>query len=82
MGTICTPSHPNIFMGHFEKEFIYPFMKTFSLMRFRFIDNIFFKWTGSKVDVERFLNELNKKHRKIENIQRKYKISKERISFL
>ena len=29
MGTICAPSYANIFMDHFERKFIYPFIKTF-----------------------------------------------------
>ena len=54
-------------------------MKTFSLIYLRFIDNIFFKWTGSKADLENFLNKLNAKHL---SIKFEYEISKERISFL
>ena len=42
MGAICAPSYANIFMDHFERKFIYPFIKTFSLIYFRFIDAIFF----------------------------------------
>ena len=45
----------------------------------RFIDDIFFIWTGSKTDLENFLNELNTKH---PSIKFEYEISKERISFL
>ena len=62
MGTICAPSYANIFMDHFERKFIYPFIKTFLLIYLRFIDDIFFIWTGSKAGLEKFLNELNKKH--------------------
>ena len=79
MGTICAPSYANIFMDHFERKFIYPFIKTFSLIYFRFIDAIFFIWTGSKTDLDKFLNELNAKH---PSIKFEYEISKERISFL
>ena len=79
MGTICAPSYGNIFMDHFERKFIYPFIKTFSLIYLRFIDDIFFIWTGSKTDLENFLNELNTKH---PSIKFEYEISKERISFL
>ena len=42
MGTICAPSYANIFMDHFERKFIYPFIKTFSLIYLRFIDDILF----------------------------------------
>ena len=79
MGAICIPSYVNIFMDHFERKFIYPFIKAFSLMYLRFIDDIFFIWTGSKIDLEKFLNELNSKH---SSIKFEYEILKERISFL
>ena len=79
MGTICGPSYANIFMDHFERKFIYPFIKTFLLIYLKFIDNIFFIWTGSKTDLEKFLNKLNTKQ---PSIKYEYEISKERISFL
>ena len=79
MGTICGPSYASIFMDHFERKFIYPFIQTFSLVYLRFIDHIFFIWTGSKTDLENFLNELNAKH---PSIKLEYEILKERISFL
>ena len=41
---------------------MYPFIKTFSLIYLRFIENIFFIWTGSKTDLRKFLKELNKRH--------------------
>ena len=44
-----------------------------------FIDDIFFKWTGSRTDLKNFLNKLNAKHA---SIKFGYEISKERISFL
>ena len=52
---------------------------TFSFIYLRFIDDIFFMLTGSKTDLERFLNELNTKHPSVEF---EYEILKERISFL
>ena len=79
MGTICASSCANILMDHFERKLIYLFLKKFSLKYLRFIDDIFFIWTGSKTDLERFLNELNAKH---PSIKFEYEISKERISFL
>ena len=74
MGTISAPSYANIFMDHFERKFIYPFIKTFSLIYLRFIDNMFFIWTGSKTDLEKLLNKLNAKH---PSIKFEYEISKE-----
>ena len=79
MGTICAPSHANIFMDHFERKFIHSFIKTFSLIYLRFIDDIFFIWTGSKTDLEKVLNELNIIH---PSIKFEYEISKDRILFL
>ena len=79
MGTICAPSYANIFMDHLERKFIYPFIKTFFLICLRFIDDIFFIWTGSKTDLEKFLNALNTKH---PSIKFEYEISREIISFL
>ena len=40
MGTICASSYANIFMDHFEKK-LYAFIKGFSLIYHRIIDNIF-----------------------------------------
>ena len=60
VGTICAPSYDNRFVGHFERKLIYPFMKGFSLIYLRIIDDIFFVWTGNQQDLIKFLNELNK----------------------
>ena len=66
-------------MDHFEKKLIYPYIKGFSLIYLRFIDNIFFKWTDNNKDLMKFLNELNTKH---ESIKFEYQISKTSITFL
>ena len=79
MGTICAPSYTNVFMDHFERKFMYPFIKIFSLIYLKFIDDVFFIWTGSKTDLQNFLNELNTKY---PLIKFEYEISKEKISFL
>ena len=57
-------------MDHFKRKFIYPFIKTSSLIYLRFIDDIFFIWAGSKRDLEKFLNELNAKQ---SNLNMKYR---------
>ena len=75
---MCAPSYANIFMNHFERKFMYSFIKTFSCSYLRFIDDKFFTWTGSKTDLENFLNGFNTKH---PSVKVKYKISKQRISF-
>ena len=72
MGTICAPEYANIFMDHFERKYIYPFLEGLSLSYLRFIDNIFFIWTGSKDQLITFLNDLNTKHN---SIKFEYKIS-------
>ena len=79
MGTICALSYANIFMDHFEKKLIYPFIKGFSLIYPRFIDGIFFTWNGNKKNIIKFLNELDTKH---ESIKFEYQISKTSITFL
>ena len=65
MGTICAISCANIFMDHFGKKLIYPYIKGFSLIYLRFADDMFFIWTGNKKDLMKFLNELNTKHESI-----------------
>ena len=79
MGTICAPSYANIFMSHFEKNVIYPFIKGFSLIYLKFIDDIFFIWTGNEKDLMKFLNERNTKH---DSIKFEYQISKTSIKFI
>ena len=70
---ICALSYANIFVNHFERKLMYSFIKTFSCSYLRFIEDIFFIWTGSKTDLENFLNEFNTKH---PSIKVEYKISK------
>ena len=48
MGINCAPSCANIFMDHFERRYISPFLQGLSLIYLRFVDDIFFIWTGSK----------------------------------
>ena len=69
MRTICVPSYANIFMDHFEKKLIYVFIQCFSLIYLRFIDNIFFIWSGNKKDLH-------------ESIKLEYQISKTSVIFL
>ena len=40
VGTICTPNHVNIFMGKFERNYMYPGLQTFSGFYCQFIDDI------------------------------------------
>ena len=73
MGTICASSYTNIFMDHFERNYISPFLQGLSLIYLRFIDYMLFIWTGSKEQ------QVNTKH---DSIKFEYKISKTIISFL
>ena len=43
-----------------EEIYIYPFLQGLSLFYLRFIDDIFFKWTGAKEQLTSFLNNLKK----------------------
>lgn len=58
--TICTPSYCNIFVGHSERKHMYPFIKSFSSVYLRFVDEIF-SWSGNKKNGIKFLNEFNAK---------------------
>ena len=69
----------NIFMDHFERKYIYPFLERLSLSYLRFIGNMFFIWTGSKDQLITFSNDLNTKHNSIKS---EYKISQSSIPFL
>ena len=97
MGTICAPFYPNIFMDHFEKKYRYPFLQGLSIICYfinlRFIDDVFFIWTGTKEQHTICLNNLNKKHNSINfeykisqtrhnSINFEYKISQTSITYL
>ena len=75
----CTLAYANIFMNHFERKYLYPFLEGLSLSYLRFIGNIFFIWTGSKGHLIAFLNDLNIKHN---SIKFEYKISQSSMPFL
>ena len=65
MGTICAPSYANIFMANFEAKHIYSYIKEMSLLYFRYIDDTFMIWKGTKVELITFIKELNEKHKTI-----------------
>ena len=66
-------------MDHFGRKYIYLFLDSFSLSYVRFIDNIFFIWTGSKDQLITFLNDLDAK---LNSIKLEYKILQSSIPFL
>ena len=53
MGTKCMPSYANIFMGWFEKNFIFPLLTNLSNFYLRFID-IFLIWNSTKAEFDNF----------------------------
>ena len=79
METTVAPSYTNISMDHIERKLIYPFIKMFSLICLRFIEETYFTWTSNKKDLMKFFNEFNTKH---ESIKFEYQISKTNIGFL
>ena len=48
MGTKFTPTYANIFMGIFEETHIYTLTKQNVQLYLKYIDDIFFIWTGSE----------------------------------
>ena len=79
MGTICAPNYANIFMGTFEKTYIYPYINQFSNFYCRFIDDIFFIWNGSVIQLQEFIKKLNNRH---PTIKFNFKFSKTSTEFL
>ena len=79
MCRICTPLSAIIFMDHFEKKYICPFLQGISLIYLWFIGDIFFIWTGSKEQLTNCLNDFNKKHNPIKFED---KISQTSITFI
>ena len=75
----CAPAYANIFKNHFEREYLYPFLEGLLPSYLRFIEDIFFIWTGSKGHLITFLNYLNTKHN---SIKFEYKISQSSMPFL
>ena len=79
MGSKCSPSYANLFMGDFEEKFIYPKIKNKSACYYRFIDDIFMIWTGTKEELLRFFQDINLQH---QSIKFDYSYSTSEISFL
>ena len=79
METTVAPSYTNISMDHIERKLIYPFIKMFSLICLRLIEETYFTRTSNKKDLMKFFNEFNTKH---ESIKFEYQISKTNIGFL
>ena len=79
MGTVCAPSYATIYMGEFEETFIYPEIKDYCKFYARYMDDIFFIYTGGEEKLHDFLTNLNTKHISIKFDHEK---SQQRLSFL
>ena len=66
-------------MDNFERKYIYPLTEEKSLICFRYSDDIFLIWTGTKNELDQFFKDLNEKH---PSIKFDYKASKNCIVFL
>ena len=62
MGTIVVQNYGNIFMGKFEKAYIYLYINLFSNFYCRFIDDIFYIWNGTVTQLQELIKELNDRH--------------------
>ena len=65
MGTVAAPSYANIFMGDFEETYIYPQITNDCLYYARYIDDIFFIYTGGQAKLDTFITHLNTVHNSI-----------------
>ena len=79
MGTICALNYANIFKGKFEKTCIYPYKNSFSNFYCQFIDDIFFLWNETVVQLQEFISKLSNCH---PAIKFNFKYSKTSIKFL
>ena len=62
MGSICSPSYANIFMGYFEREYLYPLIRGKCMFYTRYIDDIFLIWKGTEAQLTEFLKMINSLH--------------------
>ncbi len=78
MGTIMAPSYAIIFMHVFEKQFLETYHLTPPVW-WRYIDDIFFLWPYTELELNNFISTLNNTHPTIKFTSEH---SKERITFL
>ena len=62
MGTRMAPSYANLFMDRFERSFLAQ-EPILPLVWKRYIDDILCIWTGTRSELDSFLDRLNKAHR-------------------
>ena len=65
MGSICSPSYANIFMGFFESKYIYPIIRGKCKLYTRYIDDIFLIWHGTEKELTEFFKKINNFHHTI-----------------
>ena len=59
MGTPMAPNYANLFMDNFEQNLLHDYSQKTGLsplVWFRFIDDIFFIWTGNKDSLDHFIS--------------------------
>ena len=59
MGTKCEVIYANLFISHFEENYIYNLINNKCSFYKRFIDDIFILWKGSLDDLKTFVGQLN-----------------------
>jgi hypothetical protein len=79
MGTKCAVIYANLFMSHFEENYIYNLMNNKTYFYKRFIDDIFLLWNGTLDELKTCLKKLNELH---PTIKFDAKYSFESIDFL
>ena len=79
MGTKCAPTYATLFMGKFGETHILPNIQENILQYNRYIDDIFFIWFGTEVDLIKVADHLNGIH---PTIKSDIKYSREKIIFL
>ena len=78
MGTKLAPSFANLFMGHFEGNFVYSYHLQLFIWK-RFIGDIFFVWTYGQAELDKFVLHLNNCH---DTIKFTLEVSCLKINFL
>ncbi|CAJ0917088.1 unnamed protein product [Ranitomeya imitator] len=81
MGAKCAPAYANTFLGWWEEKFVYPLTSFAAHVHawYRFIDDIFILWKGTKEECILFFDHLNTNPH---NIFLTYSISASEITFL
>ena len=79
MGSKSSCRYADIFMDDFESKYIYPRISGKYLAYYRFVDDIFMLWTGTKDNLLSFFKEINTVH---ENIKFDCKFSYSQVDFL